>query len=534
MPLYNGSNTAPGMYGGEEDNSFSPTQRYPSTGAMVGEANRGQVGIPVRLTSKEEWRSLFGRRDATLTYAHFCAERFLEIAQTMWFIRVDTEANYGSCSIRTVNGFATGKAATNGYLDPVTEHNQLPDEILLIYGANPGSWNNNLRVLLYPDTNDIENELFILQVFETNMNAPVETHRVVLRDKVNGVNKQLNVEYVLENESTRIRAKINVDNPQWIANEGKLRLVNAIVTQDLSYGDNGRKANNGDIMNAWEEFSNEDDFEIRILINAGYTDTGVQNRMLQLCEERRDCFAILDIPSDMQTVARAVDYRRNILNANTSFGAIYCSDILEVTDEGQEIYVPCSGAIAAVFAQSDAAEAEWWAPAGVTRGVIKNINGIRHKYSQNERNILDQNQINFIHKFSGYGFCVWGAQTLQAQKSALQDIPVRRLFNTIETTAKYDGLVILFDPNDEFLWGQLKGLIEAILRPIMNARGLYFYAVKCDKDTNPPAQVANGDIAAVYIIQPMRYAKRILFTTTVAATGQLSTAVDYVTADTNI
>lgn len=534
MPTYNGSNTAAGMYGGEEDNSFSPTLRYPSTGAMVGAANRGPVGIPTQLNSKEEWRSTFGRRDARLTYAHFCAERFLDTAQTMWFIRVDTQANYGSCSVRTVNNFATGKAATNGYLDPVTEHNQLPDEILLIYGANPGDWNNNLRVLMYPDTNDVENEQFILQVFETNMNAPVETHRCVLRDKTNAANSQLNVEYVLENNSSRIRAKVNTENPLWVNSDGAFRSINAIVTQDLSYGDNGRAADSGDIMEAWEEFANEDDYEIRILINAGYTDTAVQQRMLQLCEDRRDCFAILDIPSDQQTVARAVNFRRNVLNANTSFGALYCSDIYESTDEGQLLYVPCSGAIAAVFAQSDAAEAEWWAPAGVTRGNIPNIAGIRFKYTQTERNILDQNQINFIHKFSGYGFTVWGAQTLQSQKSALSDIPVRRLINTIETTAKYDGLLVLFDPNDEYLWNQLKGIIEAILRPIMNARGLYFFSVKCDKDTNPPAQVANGDIVAVYIIEPVRYAKRILFTTTVAATGQLSTAVDYVTANTNI
>lgn len=529
MPLYNGSNTAAGVYGGEQDNSFSASSSNPSVGALVGESNRGPVGIPTEINTITQWRQVFGRRDAKLSYAHFCAERFLKKANSLWMIRVDTEANYGSASVRTVDGFATAKAATQGYLDPATEHNQIPSEIVFVYGANPGAWNNGIRVRMYPDVNDVENEQFIVEVYETNFNVPVETYRATLRDKVNAANQQLNLEYQLEAADSRIRAKINTSHPEWIASNGSRRLINAIVEQDFLFGDNGRRATNGDILAAWDLYENEDDYPIRLLINAGYTDVSVQNRMLSLAETRRDCFAILDVPSNMQTAARMVDYRRNILNANTSFGAMYGPDILEVTDEGQEIYVPCSGAIAAVFAQNDAAEAEWWAPAGVIRGVVEEIRGTRYKYSQGERNMLDQNQVNFIHKQTGYGYCVWGAMTLQSARSALQDVPVRRLINTIETTAKYDVLVGLFDPNDEFLWDQLKTAVENILRPIAARRGLYFFDVKCDKSNNPDNQIANGDVVLEYVIEPVRYAKRILFTTTVAATGQLSTAVDYVT-----
>lgn len=530
MTLQNGSNTSAGVYGGEVDNSQSTSSTYPTTGAMVSESNRGRVGVPTLVTSVGEFRAKFGLRDASLTFGHFAAERFLKKAQRLWFYRVDTEANYGSGTVITKDGFATAKAATQGYLDPETEHNQLPDEIGLIYGADPGTWNNNLRVLMYPDVNDIENEQFVLQVFETNMSVPVETYRGTLREKVDGQRRQLSIAYQLENLESRIRFKPNTSHPEYINSGGAKRLINAIVEVDLSYGDNGRVANTGDIIQGWGEFENEDDFEIRLLINAGYADPGIHQEMIQLAETRRDCFAILDIPSDQQTVTRAVNYRRNVLNTNTSFAALYCADILEVTDDNQEVYVPCSGAVAAVFAQSDEARDVFWAPAGVVRGIISEISGVRHKYSLPERNILDQNQINMIHKQAGYGYCVWGAQTLQSQKSALSDVPVRRLINLIETTAKYDVLVGLFDPNDEFLWAQLKGIVERILTPIKGQRGLYYSAVYCDKNTNPKSQIANGDVALVYVIQPTRYAKRIKFTTTVAATGQLSTAVEQVAA----
>ena len=530
MTLQNGSHTSAGVYGGEVDNSQSASSTYPTTGALVSESNRGRVGIPVQVTSVGDFRAKFGLRDASLTFGHFAAERFLKKADRLWMYRVDTEANYGNASVVTKEGFSIAKAATQGYLAPATEHNQLPDEILFIYGADPGTWNNNLRVLLYPDVNDIANELFVVEVYETNMSVPVEVYRGTLREKVDGQRRQLSIAYQLENLESRIRIKVNTQHPEYVNSQGAKRLINAITTVDLSYGDNGRVANSGDIIEGWSAFENEDDYEIRLLINGGYSDPGIQLAMIELAETRRDCFAILDMPSDQQTVTRAVNYRRNILNTNTSFAAIYSSDILEVTDDNQEVYVPCSGAIAAVYAQSDKARDVFWAPAGVVRGIIDNISGVRQKYTLPERDMLDQNQINMIHKQAGYGYCVWGAQTLQSQKSALQDVPVRRLINLIETTAKYDVLVGLFDPNDEFLWAQLRGVVERILDPIKRARGLYFSAVYCDKNTNPPAQIANGDVALVYVIQPSRYAKRIKFTTTVAATGQLSTAVEQIAA----
>ena len=525
MPLQNGSNTSSGVYGGEVDNAQSASSSYPTTGAIVGDSNRGEVGKPVLCTSVGEFRSKFGMRDASLTYAHFCAERFLKKAQRLWFYRCDTGASYGSASVKTENGFSVPKVATEGYLDP-TEHNLLPDDICFIHGANPGAWNNGIRVLMYPDVNDAENELFVLQVFETNMSVPVETYRGTLRDKISGFNQQLSMAYQLENADSRVRMVVNENHPDYVNSKGAMRLINAVTQVDLSYGDNGGKATAGDIIDGWQAFDNEDDYEIRVLINAGYADAGVHQAMIELAEGRRDCFAVLDLPSDQQTVARAVNYRRNILNTNSSFAALYCSDILELTDDNQEIYVPCSGAIAAVYAQSDEEKDVFWAPAGTSRGAIDEISGVRHRYTLEERNILDQNQINMIHLQSGYGYCVWGAQTLQSQKSPLQDVPVRRMINMIETTAKYDVLVGLFDPNDEFLWQQLKGVVERILDPIKRARGLYYSKVICDKTTNPPEQVANGDVALVYIIQPTRYAKRILFTTTVAKTGELSTALE--------
>lgn len=530
MTLYNGSNTAAGVYAGEEDNTYITTTLYSATGAMVGDSNRGPVGVPTLCTSKKQWKQYFGKRDASLTFAHFAAERFLGVAQQLYFVRVDTGALYGSGSFVTQDDLCVPYLARQGFTDPSTEYDFGSSEIILFYAVDPGAWNNNLRVVVYPDTSDVDNEQFVVEVYESSYSSPVESYRATLRDKVNGLGKQLNIVDQLEAASySRIRAVVNTSHPQYVASSGATRTINAVAYVDFSYGENGSSATVGQIVDAWDLFSNEDEYDIRLLINAGYSDVSVQQQMLALCESRRDCFAILDMPSDLQgSVTEMVTYRRDTLAADTSFGAIYTADILESTDEDPTIYVPPSGAIAAVFANSDAAEQVWFAPAGVIRGVISDITGVRYTYELNERNILDQNQINFIHKFKSYGLCVFAAKTLTATESARTDIPVRRMINLIETEAKYNIMGELFDPNDPYLWTTLKTLVESILAPIKAGRGLYSYSVKCDSDTNPAAQIANGDVAVQYTIEPVRYAKRLLFTTTLSATGDIATAVQYV------
>jgi phage tail sheath protein FI len=528
MPLYNGSNTSAGVYGGEEDNAQSSVSTNPSVGAMVGPSRRGPVGVPTLAVDKEDFRKKFGKPDASLTFAHFCAEQFLKTSNQLWFLRVERNALYGSISVRYIDGYAQIKVADQGYADP-TNRNIIPEEILFLYASDPGAWNDSIRVVMYPDVNDLLNEQFVLEIYEGNYSVPVEIYYATLRDYVNGNGKQLNIVDQLKAANSRLRAVVNEDNPQWVASDGAQRTINAVISGDLSFGSDGDPVTVSDILDGWDAFEEPEEIEVTLLINAGYTDISVQERMIEIAESRRDCFAILDVPSDMQTSQLATNFRRNILNANTSFAGLYTPDVQIYTEDGQEVWCPPSGVVAEVFANSDAIAAEFWAPAGVIRGAIDAaVLDAAQRYRLGDRNMLDQNQVNFIHNISGYGFVVWAAKTLQSFSSPLSDIPVRRLINLVETRAKYEMMTGVFEPNDPFLWRALKNIVTDILKPIKAKRGLYAYNVKCDADTNPPEQIANGDVALVYYIQPARYGKRILFTTSVAKTGQISTAVEYV------
>lgn len=530
MPLYNGSSTSAGVYGGEQNNSQTARKTAPSIGAIVGPSKRGKVGVPTLAVDVADFRKKFGRRDARLTFAHFCAEQFLKYSNQLMFTRVAVNALFGSISVRLVDGYAQIKTSDQGFAEP-EQRTQVPEEVLFLYASDPGVWNNGIRVVMYPDVNDMENEMFILEVYETNLSVPVETYRATLRDKVDGYGKQKNIVEQLKANDSRLRAVVNEDAAKWVETEGAFRSINSVISGDLAGGHDGDAVTVSDIIEGWDTFEEPEETDVTILINCGYTDISVQRRMLEIAQTRRDCFAVLDIPSDQQTSQKASSFRRNTLNANTSFGGLYTPDVMVTTDDGQTVQCPPSGVVAGVFAYTDSTAAEWFAPAGVTRGALDSeVSDVAQRYKLGDRNMMDQNQVNFIHTLSGYGFCVWGAQTLEAQSSALSDIPVRRLINLVEKRAKYETMVGLFEPNDPFLWQTLTQIVEDILSPIQSGRGLYAYKVKCDAETNPKEQIANGDVVLIYYIQPTRYGKRILFTTSVAKTGQISTAVEYVAA----
>lgn len=521
--LNNGTSTSAGVYTGEEDNSVRATAISPSIGAMVGPSRRGPVGVPTLNVSKERFRARFGNPDPSLTYAHYCAEQFLSEASQFYYNRVARNALFGSCRVVTVDNFAQVNSSVQGFDSP-DDYAFNENDILFLYAENPGNWNNDLKVVLYPDVNDYFKEMFVLEVYEGNSSIPVESYNATLRDKVDGFGRQLSIETQLEEQSFRLRARVNRLHPTYVKNEAT-RLVNAVTTGVLTYGNDGDTITEDDIIEGWEAFADVEEISVSLLINGGYSTPSVQLKMIEIAESRDDCFAILDLPGQYQKTQQAVNYRRNLLNVSTSYAALYGPDLLIKTDEGTSIYVPPSGYVAACYARTDRVAAEWFAPAGVNRGKVA-ADGLREIYLQGDRDTLDQNQINFIHKMPNYGLVVWAQETLQSFSSALSNVHVRRLLNTIKNTLKYTTMSGVYEPNDEFLRLELERISVDFLDPIVAGRGLYGYEVICDATNNTAALIANGDLIIDIYIDPMMVNKRIHLNAVVPKTGQIQFAIE--------
>ena len=521
--LNNGSSSSAGVYMGEEDNTVRGVAVSSSIGAMVGPSHRGPVGVPTLTTDKKNFRARFGAPDPALTMAHFCAEQFLSEASQLYFTRVARNAKFGSIRIVTLNNFAAIQNAVEGFDDP-EDYSFAEQDILFLYARDPGAWNNQLRIVAYPDVSDSANEMFVLEVYEGSATIAVEVYRATLRDKTDGYGRQIGIESQLESNNSRLRARVNRRHPKFVQNES-IRLVNSVIAGDLTMGENGDPVTIDDIIEGWGTYEDTEEVTVTLLINGGYANPAVQMKMIEIAETRGDAFAILDTPSAYQTTQRAIDYRRNTLNLSSSFGALYTPDLRVLTEDNVDIWCPPSGYVAACYARTDRVAAEWFAPAGVTRGKVL-ANGVREVYRQGDRDALDQNQVNFVHRMPSYGLVLWSQETLQGFASALSNIHVRRLMNRLQASLRLAALAGVYEPNDSFLRLALTRIAEDILEPIKRGRGLYGYEIICDSSNNTPELIASGDTILDVYVDPMMIAKRIHLNAIVPRTGQIRYSIE--------
>ena len=89
-------------------------------------------------------------------------------------------------------------------------------------------------------------------------------------------------------------------------------------------------------------------------------------------------------------------------------------------------------------------------------------NGLAFQVTHAEQGGLNKVGINCIRAFPGRGIRVWGARTLSSDPE-WRYINVRRLFNYISESIMEGTQWSVFEPNDEFLWLQLRNAASSFL-----------------------------------------------------------------------
>ena len=513
-----------GVYVQERDFSQTPVAATTSIGVLIGEAHQGPVGIPTLVTSESEYISIFGKPDATIGYLGHSAVAFLSEGDRLYVVRVAPHALYGGCTISWDGSFNTSSSFISGASTPddITINTS---DLFAIHAVNPGTWNSRLYVRVYPDTK-FGNGFFYLEVYTAGSAYPVEKWRCHLGYVVDGFGVQLNVEQQINRKSSYIQIVQNHEfaelatspNKQFINSFDAGGSASSLGIQMVG-GADGARPNTYDFIEALNLFADPEVIDVNMFINGGITDTDYQRAMDELCRTRMDCIAILDTPSDEQAAQAAIAYRRASLAIDSSYSALYSSDVL-VADQYNDIrlYVPPSGFVAACYARTDRDYELWFAPAGMIRGDLR-VDGVRVLYDQGKRDALYESQVNAIRLIEGSGIKIWGADTLQIMGSSLSNMSVRRLMIFIEKSMENVLLYSVFDPNDQILRSRLEDAGTRLLRPIKNARGLYNFGVVCDESNNPPESIANGDLYIDFWLDPVLPVKRVQFTAVINATG---------------
>jgi phage tail sheath protein FI len=232
----------------------------------------------------------------------------------------------------------------------------------------------------------------------------------------------------------------------------------------------------------------------------------LQGKMIAHCENMGDRMAILDPPPDLLP--------QEILEWRMNMAALYYPWI-EVMDPltNRPINIPPSGHIAGLWCRVDEKRGVHKAPANE---VVMGANGLTFQVTHPEQGGLNKVGINCIRAFPGRGIRVWGARTLSSDPE-WRYINVRRLFNYISESIMEGTQWSVFEPNDQFLWLQLRNAVSSFLTRTWRSGALFgtspaeAFFVKCDAETNPPDVIEAGQVVCEVGIAPVKPAEFVIF-----------------------
>ena len=163
-------------------------------------------------------------------------------------------------------------------------------------------------------------------------------------------------------------------------------------------------------------------------------------------------------------------------------------------------FPPC-GFVAGLYAATDATRGVWKAPAGIDAS-LTGESGLTTVLTDLQNGTLNIQAINCLRSFPVYGDVIWGARTLRGNDqvgSEWKYVPIRRLALFLESSL-YDGTQwVVFEPNDERLWSQIRLNVGAFMQGLF-LQGAFqgttpqqAYFVKCDAENNPQSSIDLGN-----------------------------------------
>ena len=283
----------------------------------------------------------------------------------------------------------------------------------------------------------------------------------------------------------------------------------------------------------------EESYTFSIIASPGYPE--LADEMNTLATDRKNtAFVVIDPPFRLATSGVAswmlgtstTENGEDGLVSKTAYSAVYYPSAYTTDLDGNTVTCPASHIALRTFAYNDDIAYPWFAPAGLTRGVIANATNIGYLDSEDEfvpvalsggdRDTLYQNKVNPLANFPGQGIFVYGQKTLNPTTSALDRVNVARLIVYLRERLDVLARPFVFEPNDELTRANAKDAVERFLADILAKRGLYDFAVVCDSTNNTPARIDKNEMYIDVAIEPTKAAEFIYIPIRVVNTGDLS------------
>lgn len=262
------------------------------------------------------------------------------------------------------------------------------------------------------------------------------------------------------------------------------------------------------------------------LLSAGTDQWQLLSAAAALCEERR-AFLLIDPPPQrtMDNVLQWVE-QGGFRHRNA---ALYFPRLLVDDPVQQKIRrnVGASGAMAGVYARTDITGGVWKAPAGgdaVLRGAM-----LAEELSSAEGDALNRMGINVVRPIPPSGVVAWGARTLDGADAGASEwkyVAVRRLFVYLEASLLRGLQWVVFEPNSESLWNEIRLRTETFLGGLFNQGAFQgatpneAYFVHCDATTMTGADIENGQVHVVVGFAPAKPSEFVILRLGLWAKGE--------------
>ncbi len=226
-----------------------------------------------------------------------------------------------------------------------------------------------------------------------------------------------------------------------------------------------------------------------------YNSNSVVIKMLQSAGIRGDALAVIDHTNVINRVLTGNNSVYNSLqNLNSvivgegtkqedarKYGAMFTPyAIYNSTVLNKKVILPASFAYLNSLAESVKTYENWYAVAGVTRGLVPNFvqpiqvitGAICDKY-QTESAI----SINPVIYVNSYGYCIWGNRTLNKDTDLVASsfLNIRSISNDVKKLVYKTAQALTFELNSDILWLTFRSKIEPTLDKMVSGNGLSNY-----------------------------------------------------------
>ncbi|MBL8697914.1 MAG: phage tail sheath family protein [Alphaproteobacteria bacterium] len=231
--------------------------------------------------------------------------------------------------------------------------------------------------------------------------------------------------------------------------------------------------------------------------------------LIAQAEAKRDRIVLLDPPAGDRALGRDDPA---IAAIDSAFAAVFGPWLAVADAAGGRGLLPPSGHVAGAIARADGEAGVHRSPAGAA---LLDVLEPEFALGEADQDRLNPVGLNALRVLPGRGLVVWGAR-LRTGDPEWRYIAVRRLAIHVERSIAKGLGWIVFETNDEPLWAQVRGLVEAFLLGLWRRGALVgrtadaaFFA-RCDRSTMTQADIDSGRLVCMIGIAPAKPAEFVI------------------------